>query len=105
MGRSLPGGDGDREGSDPALYCRTTVHHRPQEVQVVRLAAVLVATAVLCGCGRDAGPPAPATTTSGADQLLQGSLLQFRRDAEARRVQVRLTAARDGVVVRSRTSS
>ncbi len=101
MGRSLPGRDGDREGSDPALSARRTVHHRRQEVQVGRLAAVLAATAILCGCGQDADPSAPAPTTAGSDQLLQGSLLQFRRDAEARRLQVRLSAAREGLVVES----
>ena len=60
--------------------------------------AWLVAATVLCGCT----PAAPGEDAPAAEQpLLQGSLLQFRRDAEARRVQVRLTAARDGVVVTS----
>jgi hypothetical protein len=50
---------------------------------------------LLCGCTPVAqDDPAP-------EPLLQGSVLQFRRDAEARRVQVRLTAARDGAVVTS----
>ncbi len=59
----------------------------------MRRGAWIVAAAVLCGCT----PPPPVPE----QPLLQGSLLQFRRDAEARRVQVRLTAARAGVVVTS----
>ena len=64
--------------------------------------AWLVAAAVLCGC--TPGAPvadAPAEPPAAERPLLQGSLLQFRRDAEARQVQVRLQAARDGVVVTS----
>ena len=61
-----------------------------------------MAAAVLCGC--TPGAPvadAPAEPPAAERPLLQGSLLQFRRDAEARQVQVRLQAARDGVVVTS----
>jgi hypothetical protein len=71
-----------------------------REVQVRRLAPVLAAVAILSACDQQASP-APSTTAS--DQLLQGSLLQFRRDAEAGVVQVRLTAAGDGLVVQSVT--
>jgi hypothetical protein len=70
-------------------------------VQVRRLVPVFAAAVVLCGC-EDGGPAVPPATTA-SEQLLQGSLLQFRRGAEARVVQVRLTAARDGLVVVSVT--
>ena len=71
-----------------------------REVQVRRLAPVIAAVAILSGCEQQT-PSAPAETTAAAELPLQGSLLQFRRDAEARVVQVRLTAARDGLVVES----
>src|SRR3712207_404057 len=40
-----------------------------------------IAAAVLCGCEHEA-PAAPVATS--ASERVQGSLLQFRRDAEAR---------------------
>ena len=58
-----------------------------------RSVASLAAAVVLCGCT----PAVPVDQ----EPLLHGSLLQFRRDAERRRVQVRLTAAREGIVVES----
>ncbi len=65
-------------------------------------AVIAVIAVVLGGCSPAADVGDPPGAPEAADQpLLQGSLLQFRRDAEARRVQVRLTAARDGVVVTS----
>jgi len=70
-------------------------------VQVRRLAAVLAATAILSGCDQDASPPDAGRTTAGSGQELQGELVQFRRDAEGRVVQIRLTAASDGLVVES----
>ncbi len=62
----------------------------------------VVAAAVLAGCSPAPQVQDPPAASPLAEQpLLQGSLLQFRRDAEARRVQVRLTAAREGLVVTS----
>src|SRR5690348_4919776 len=57
-----------------------------------RAATTLLALVLLCGCGESPAPapdrPAPIT----------GEVLQFRRDSEARIVQVRLTS-RDELVV------
>jgi hypothetical protein len=68
----------------------------------MRARGAWAAVAVLLGgctpAAQDEDPPPPSVAER---PLLEGSLLQFRRDAEARRVQVRLTAARDGVVVTS----
>jgi hypothetical protein len=67
-----------------------------------RRGAWAVVAVLLCGCTPAAQVEDPPAASSVAPQPdLQGSLLQFRRDAEARRIQVRLTAARDGVVVTS----
>jgi hypothetical protein len=70
-------------------------------VPVRRLAAVLIATSILSACERQTAPPDAPPTTAAAEQQLQGELVQFRRDAEARVLQIRLTAASDGLVVES----
>ena len=66
-----------------------------------RRGAWAVAAVLLCGCTTVAQDDPPAAPAVADRPLLEGSLLQFRRDAQARRVQVRLAAARDGVVVTS----
>jgi hypothetical protein len=95
--------------------------HRPTVAGVALAAVVLLASA----CGPDGTDPrsggttqrsaaAPGTTASSQPPPpppglagvasdpqagIQGALLQFRRDVAARRVEVRLTAANDGLVV------
>ena len=65
-----------------------------------RAGAWAAVTALLCGCTPAAQVEDPPSTSSVAPEpSLQGSVLQWRRDAEGRRVQVQLTAAREGVVV------
>jgi hypothetical protein len=68
-----------------------------------RVAVPLLALALVCGCdpaaSSDAARPTPTATDEPA--ALSGEVLQFRRDAEARVVQVRLTSARDDLVVES----
>jgi hypothetical protein len=64
-----------------------------------RAAVPLLALLLLGGCEASSSPPAPTATAEPA--LVTGELLQFRRDAEARIVQVRLTAAREGLVLES----
>lgn len=65
-------------------------------------AVVVVALAVLAGCTAPnrttERPVARATTVAGAADL-DGALLQFRRDVARSRVEVRLTASADDLVV------
>jgi hypothetical protein len=69
-----------------------------------RLVVPLVALTLLCGCDGTpssvAASEAPSTAPARETAPLHGELLQFRRDAEARVVQIRLTA-RESLVVES----
>jgi hypothetical protein len=80
-------------------------------MRVARCTVPVLLLLLLGGCGAADQPAAPRTETSGALEPglaavaddphagLTGELLQFRRDAERRRVQVRVTAANDGLRV------
>ena len=75
--------------------------HRPR----LRAAAAVALVAVLTACGgADGGgtterPEAPVSTPA----AVSGELLQFRRDVARQRVEVRLTATADGLVVEALT--
>jgi hypothetical protein len=78
------------------------IDDRPVRSSAVGLMAAVL---VLGGCSAAPSPsPAAASPTAAAsDQPLTGALLQYRRDELARRLQVRLTAHRAGLVVEQLT--
>jgi len=89
----------------PVAAVVTAIHDRPVRGSP---AGLMAAVLVLGGCSAapSASPSPPATpspTAAASDQPVTGALLQYRRDELARRLQVRLTAHRAGLVVEQLT--
>jgi hypothetical protein len=89
----------------PVAAVDTTLHDRPVRGSP---AGLIAAVLVLGGCSSaPSSSPSSAATPSppaaASDQPVTGALLQYRRDELARRLQVRLTAHRAGLVVEQLT--